>query len=39
MDQQIITGLVVVCLFIVGAAVLLATINFGPNMKDYFDRK
>jgi hypothetical protein len=39
MDQQMITGIVIACLFVVGAAVLLATIYFGPNMKDYFDQK
>jgi len=39
MDRQIIVVIVIGCLFIVGYAIFLATIYFGPNMKDYFDKK
>jgi len=38
MDQQMIIVIVIACLFVVGYAVFLATIYFGPNMKDYFDQ-
>ena len=39
MDQQMTTLIVIACLFIVGTAVFFATVYFGPNMKDYFDKK
>jgi hypothetical protein len=38
-DQQLIIMIVIACLFVVGYGVFLATIYFGPNMKNYFDQK
>lgn len=37
MDQAT-TAIALICFFIVGAAVLFATIYFGPNMKRDLDR-
>ena len=39
MDQQLIIMIVIASLFVVGYGVFLATIYFGPNMKNYFDQK
>ena len=39
MDQQTITVIVIIGLTIIGFAMYFATIYFGPNMKDYFDKK
>jgi VIT1/CCC1 family predicted Fe2+/Mn2+ transporter len=37
MDQEAIAAILVIVGFILGPAVLLATIYFGPNMKKYWD--
>jgi hypothetical protein len=37
MDQETIATILVIACIILGPAILLATIYFGPNMKKYWD--